>query len=99
MRTTSQKVSSAAAKIMLSRTASKAEKAVAAAALTQTNTRKERLASLNHEALDRANTIAIMIEELLVGHPGLSTPELRLKLKAVEDAAAELYQAIGRVSE
>lgn len=49
----------------------------------------------HHEALDRAHTISVMIEELLAGHPGLSTPELRLKLKALEDAAADLYQAIG----
>jgi hypothetical protein len=51
--------------------------------------------ALRHEALDRAYTISVMIEELLAGHPGLSTPELHLKLKALEDAAADLYQAIG----
>ncbi len=51
--------------------------------------------ALRHEALDRAYTISVMVEELLAGHPGLSTPELRLKLKAVEDAASDLYQAIG----
>ncbi|MGE0054262.1 MAG: hypothetical protein AB7S74_08640 [Hyphomicrobium sp.] len=39
--TTSKKVSSAAAKVLKSKTASKAEKAVAASALTQTNSPKE----------------------------------------------------------
>ena len=53
------------------------------------------LEAYHHEALDRAHTITIMIEELLVGHPGICTPGVQLKLKKLEDAAADLYQAIG----
>lgn len=49
----------------------------------------------HHEALDRAHTISVMIEELLVGHPGLRSVAIRVKLKALEDAAADLYQVIG----
>ncbi|MCK9549166.1 hypothetical protein [Aquamicrobium sp.] len=49
-----------------------------------------------HEALDRAHTINVMIEELLVDHPAIAAhKDLLEALDELQENGANLYQAIG----
>lgn len=52
---------------------------------------------LMHEALDRAYTITVMVDELLVKHDGVAraSDAVQQALVRLVDAAADLYQAIG----
>ena len=56
-------------------------------------------AGFYHEALDRAHTVQVMLEELLGEHWVIEAhPELKVALEAAEDAIADLYQRIGVLS-
>lgn len=47
------------------------------------------------EFMDRAATVELMIAELLTDHPVSKHPALAAKVTALEEAAAQLYQAAG----
>lgn len=51
------------------------------------------------EALDRAHTIEVMIEELLAEHPAVEDrpKDFGVAVRQLQDAASNLYQLIGRV--
>jgi len=53
-----------------------------------------------HEALDRANSINIMIEELLTFHPVVTKhKEIQKELDKAVYSISEVYQMIGNKSE
>jgi len=56
------------------------------------------LDAYRHEVLDRTHTVQIMLDQLLEGHPFITSfPGLMDKVVRIQDDLASLYQDIGNV--